>query len=45
MLSLAQYGFVFWIIVILGIDSFVTFLTRMLQLRRAQINYADLNRN
>jgi biopolymer transport protein ExbB len=41
MLSLAQYGFVFWIIVILGIDSFVTFLTRMLQLRRAQINYAD----
>jgi biopolymer transport protein ExbB len=39
--SLAQYGFVFWIIVILGIDSFVTFLTRMLQLRRAQIDYAD----
>jgi biopolymer transport protein ExbB len=39
--SLAQYGFVFWIIVILGIDSFVTFLIRMLQLRRAQINYAD----
>jgi len=41
MYSLAQYGFVFWIIVILGIDSFVTFLTRMLQLRRAQIDYAD----
>ncbi|MEI7945530.1 MAG: MotA/TolQ/ExbB proton channel family protein [bacterium] len=41
MSSLAQYGFVFWIIVILGIDSFVTFLTRMLQLRRAQIDYAD----
>jgi biopolymer transport protein ExbB len=41
MLSLAQYGFVFWIIVILGIDSFVTFLTRILQLRRAQIDYAD----
>lgn len=41
MFSLAQYGFVFWIIVILGIDSFVTFLTRMLQLRRAQIDYAD----
>jgi biopolymer transport protein ExbB len=41
MSSLAQYGFVFWIIVILGLDSFVTFLTRMLQLRRAQIDYAD----
>lgn len=41
MSSLAQYGFVFWIIVILGIDSFVTFLTRMLHLRRAQIDYAD----
>jgi len=41
MSSLAQYGFVFWIIIILGLDSFVTFLTRMLHLRRAQIDYAD----
>lgn len=41
MSSLAQYGFVFWIILLLGLDSFVTFLTRMLHLRRAQIDYAD----
>jgi hypothetical protein len=41
MSSLFQYGFVFWIIVILGIDSFITFLTRMLHLRRAQIDYTD----
>lgn len=41
MSSLAQYGFVFWIIIILGVDSFVTFMTRMLHLRRAQIDYAD----
>jgi len=41
MSSWIQYGFVFWIIVILGVDSFVTFLTRMLHLRRAQIDYAD----
>jgi biopolymer transport protein ExbB len=41
MSSLAQYGFVFWIIILLGLDSFITFLTRMLHLRRAQIDYAD----
>lgn len=41
MSSLMQYGFVFWVIIILGLDSFVTFLTRMLHLRRAHIDYAD----
>jgi len=41
MSSLLQYGIVFWIIVLLGLNSFITFLTRMLHLRRAHIDYAD----
>jgi biopolymer transport protein ExbB len=41
MSSLLQYGIVFWIIVLLGLDSFFTFFTRMLHLRRAHIDYAD----
>jgi len=41
MSSLLQYGIVFWIIVLLGLDSFFTFFARMLQLRRAHIDYAD----
>lgn len=41
MSSLLQYGIVFWIIILLGLNSFITFLTRMLHLRRAHIDYAD----
>lgn len=41
MSSLLQYGIVFWIIVLLGLDSFFTFVTRMLHLRRAHIDYTD----
>jgi biopolymer transport protein ExbB len=41
MSSLMQYGFVFWVILFLGLDSLLTFLTRMLHLHRAHINYAD----
>ncbi|MCL2105247.1 MAG: MotA/TolQ/ExbB proton channel family protein [Kiritimatiellaeota bacterium] len=43
-MTILQHGFVFWILLALGMMAVVVFLERMLALRRAQIDHMDFVR-